>query len=157
MTDSIGRILLINGPELDKLGVREPEMYGTDKLCDIESSVRIVVEQAGYSFECFQTENENELSEFIREHGESASGIIINPAILTHHSIEVAEALMSVDCRKIEVHLSNLYAREKFRHESVTGGSCDGVIMGFGMDGYLLAIEQMLYMLGKEHKVIQHP
>ena len=148
MTDSIGRILLINGPELGRLGVREPEIYGTDTLDDIEGAVREAVEGAGYNLICLQTESENELSGFIKEHGPGADGIIINPASLTHHSIEVAEALSSVDCRKIEVHLSNLYSREKFRHESVTAGSCDGVIMGFGMDVYLLAIEQMLYMLG---------
>ena len=148
MTDSNRRILLINGPELGKLGVREPEIYGTNTLADIETAVTETAEGAGFEVLPLQSDCENEISKFIKEHGPDSKGIIINPAILTHHSIEVAEALASVDCRKIEVHLTNLYARENFRHESITGGSCDGVIMGFGMDGYLLAIEQMLYFLG---------
>ena len=147
MTRHGKNILLINGPELDTLGTREPEIYGTNSLEEIESAVRKKASKAGYDIVSLQSDNENKISTFIREQGLTADGIIINPAILTHHSIEVCEALASVDCVKIEVHLSNLYARENFRHESITGGSCDGVIMGFGMDGYLLAMDEMLQLL----------
>jgi len=149
MADDSKTILLINGPELGKLGEREPAMYGSDTLADIEHSVKEAAKKAGYDVICLQSDSEDEITRFIREKGPGSTGIIINPAVLTHHSIEVSEALAGVECRKIEVHLTNLYAREQFRHESITGGSCDGVIMGFGMDGYLLAIEQMLYRLEK--------
>ncbi|WP_242394078.1 type II 3-dehydroquinate dehydratase [Anaeromyxobacter oryzisoli] len=134
-------ILLLNGPNLNLLGEREPDIYGRTTLAEIEKMV--VDACAGWTVQvkAFQSNHEGKLIDFLHEHRKAAKGIILNPGALTHTSYALHDALKAVPAPAIEVHLSNIHAREGFRHTSVTAPACRGVIAGLGYRGYILAAE----------------
>jgi 3-dehydroquinate dehydratase II len=134
-------ILLVNGPNLNLLGEREPDVYGRTTLREIEDMVRQAA--AGWKVEIapFQSNHEGEIIDFIQENRKRARGIIVNPGALTHTSYALLDCLRAVDLPAIEVHLSNIHTREDFRRESVIAPACRGQISGLGPRGYLLAAE----------------
>ncbi|MDN7128194.1 type II 3-dehydroquinate dehydratase [Pseudidiomarina sp. 1APR75-33.1] len=136
------RILLLNGPNLNLLGQREPELYGSETLSHIEGRLRHHAEAVGVTLDCRQSNAEHELLEWIHEAaGSKVDFIIINPAAFTHTSIALRDALAGVNLPFIEVHLSNIHARETFRRHSYLAELAVGVICGFGAQGYELALQ----------------
>ncbi len=135
------RILVINGVNLDMLGVREPGIYGCETLADLERRIQNRAEKLGLSVEFFQSNFEGEIVEKIHAAYGNTDGIIINPAAFTHYSYAIRDALAAVSIPTIEVHISNIHKREEFRHHSVIVPECVGQICGLGQRGYLLALE----------------
>ncbi|KQQ87451.1 type II 3-dehydroquinate dehydratase [Massilia sp. Leaf139] len=136
------KLLLLNGPNLNLLGTREPAVYGAATLADIESAATAQAEAAGGSLSCFQSNHEGALIDRIhaaREEGIDA--IVINPGGLTHTSVALRDALAAVAIPFIEVHISNIYQREEFRHHSYLSALARGTICGLGTDGYRFAID----------------
>ncbi|MEI7555802.1 type II 3-dehydroquinate dehydratase [Candidatus Chlorohelix sp.] len=139
------KILLINGPNLNLLGEREPQVYGYTTLLQIVGKVRSVANAAGYELEDFQSNHEGALIDFVQARRKEICGIIINPGAFTHYSIALRDCLAALDGVSIvEVHLSNVYAREQFRHHSLIAPIAKGQIAGFGPKGYLLALEALI-------------
>ena len=140
-------ILVMNGPNLSRLGKREPGIYGTRTLDDINSE--LVSAFHGVSFDFFQSEEEGELLEklFHCEDNGGVSGVVLNAGALTHYSIALRDAISAISIPVIEVHLSNIYAREEFRRKSVISEVCSGVIGGFGADSYHLGVQGLLGIL----------
>lgn len=136
------KIHIINGPNLNLLGQREPEIYGKEGFEDILSSLKTIYPALDISY--FQSNIEGELIDSLQEHGFSAQGIILNAGAYTHTSVGLGDAVSSISTPVLEVHISNIYAREKFRHHSFLTGKCLGVISGLGVDGYRLAIEHFI-------------
>mgnify|MGYP006302843815 CR=1 FL=1 len=143
-------ILVVHGPNLNLLGVREPDVYGTTTLEDINQQLLTLAEEKGIEIETFQSNSEGEIVDQVQRGLEDEiEGIIINPAALTHYSIALRDALSALQIPIIEVHLSNIYKREEFRHKSVTAPVVTGQISGLGVDGYYLALEQMVDLLNE--------
>ena len=140
-------ILILNGPNLNLLGVREPETYGRDTLADIEEACMERGSVLGLTVDFRQTNTEGQLVEWIQEARENADGIVINPAGYTTTSVAILDALLAAELPIIEVHLSNIHRREAFRHESLVSRAATGVICGLGAQGYLLALEAMARLL----------
>lgn len=138
------RILVLHGPNLNLLGVREPDVYGATTLAQIDAALEEQAKQAGAELVGFQTNHEGALIDRIHAAREDADGILINPAGLTHTSVALRDALAGVGLPIIEVHLSNVFARESFRHHSYISGVALGVISGFGSDSYRLGLEALL-------------
>ncbi len=138
------RILVINGPNLNTLGTREPEVYGTDTLADIMGRVEERARALGVEVKAFQSNHEGAIIDFVQAEAPQADGIIINPGALAHYGLSLRDALAGCGRPAIEVHISNLYAREPFRRRSVTAAVCVGVISGLGWRGYLLALEALV-------------
>lgn len=134
------RVLVIHGPNLNLLGIREPEVYGTVKLDDIDREMNALAQDLGLEVRIVQTNHEGEMVETIQNARNWAQVIIINPAAYTHTSIAILDAVKAVGLPTIEVHLSNVYAREDFRQRSYIAGAVVGRIMGFGSHSYLLAL-----------------
>jgi len=134
-------ILLVNGPNLNLLGEREPETYGRTTLAEIEEMVRKAAEGWKVKVESYQSNSEGALVDFIQAKRKEARGIILNPGAYTHTSIALHDCLKAVAAPAIEVHLSNLHTREEWRRKSVTAAACRGQITGLGARGYLLAAE----------------
>ncbi len=134
-------ILLVNGPNLNLLGEREPAVYGRTTLREIEQMVRQACEAWKVEVVAFQSNSEGALIDFIHEHRKRARGIILNPGALTHTSYALHDCIKSVELPAIEVHLSNVHAREDFRRASVVAPACRGQISGLGPRGYILAAE----------------
>jgi 3-dehydroquinate dehydratase II len=134
-------ILLINGPNLNLLGVREPDVYGTDTLADWVGDARAAAEAAGHTLVDFQSNHEGELIEAIQGARGRAAAVVINPGAFTHTSYAIADALAAYDGVKVELHLSNTNAREEWRRTSVVGPVVTGTVAGFGRPGYRLAVE----------------
>ena len=141
-------ILLINGPNLNLLGTREPEIYGTDTLADCVADARAAAVAAGHELEDVQSNHEGELIEAIQGARERTAAIVINPGALTHTSYAIADALAAYDGVKVELHLSNTAAREEWRRTSVIGPVVTGTVAGFGRTGYRLAVEAVIAQLG---------
>jgi 3-dehydroquinate dehydratase II len=139
------RLVVANGPNLNLLGTREPEIYGTATLADIQAMVDARAADLGWSVSFFQSNHEGELIDRLQREGPGALGVVINPAGLTHHSVPLADCLRALrGVPIVEVHLSNLYARpEEYRHRSVTAAAATGIISGFGGRGYILAMEYL--------------
>jgi 3-dehydroquinate dehydratase-2 len=142
------RILLLSGPNLNLLGDREPDVYGTDTLDDCVGDVRAVVEGAGHELEHVQSNHEGELVDAIQGARGRCDAIVINPAAYTHSSYAIADALATFDGVKIELHLSNPASREEWRRRSVVAPYVTGTVAGFGRHGYRLAAEAALAALG---------
>ncbi|EFL89553.1 type II 3-dehydroquinate dehydratase [Ahrensia sp. R2A130] len=141
------RIVILNGPNLNLLGLRQPEIYGHDTLDDVARNCSDLASKHGLETELFQTNHEGELVEMIHAARNDAAGIIINPGAFSHTSIAVLDALMAFDGPVLEVHISNIHKRETFRHHSYVSGRAEGVIAGFGVQGYELAVQRMTTLL----------
>lgn len=138
------KILLLNGPNLNLLGVREPDKYGSTSLAEIESSLRTYVESRGAALECFQSNHEGALVDRIQQASGKFDAVIINPGAYTHTSVAIRDAFLSVNMPFVEVHLSNIFKRESFRHHSYLSDIALGSIIGLGPMGYRLAAEFLL-------------
>ncbi|MFI8520805.1 type II 3-dehydroquinate dehydratase [Streptomyces sp. NPDC085481] len=141
-------MLLLNGPNLGILGRREPEIYGTDTLADIERAVADEVGEQGWKVHAVQRESEGELVSAIHEYGPDSVGAVVNPGALMIAGWSLRDALASYEHPWIEVHLSNVWAREQFRHESVIAPLASGVVVGLGAFGYRLAARALLHVTG---------
>lgn len=142
------KILVIQGPNLNLLGEREPEIYGKSTLGEIHQEMEGLAQRLKIRLEFFQSNHEGEIITRIQKSRKKCDGIIINPAALTHYSYALADALRDSGLPVIEVHLTNIYSREEFRRKSVTAPSCVGQITGFGLKSYLLALEAFHSLLG---------
>ena len=136
-------ILVLNGPNLNMLGVRQPEIYGNESLSDIEKTCRAKASKLGLEIDFRQSNYEGELVSLIQEARGKMAGIVINAAAYTHTSIAILDALSLVELPIIEIHLSNVYARDSFRHHSYISTIANGVICGLGSHSYLLALEAL--------------
>jgi 3-dehydroquinate dehydratase-2 len=139
------RILLINGPNLNMLGQREPEVYGTMTLADIEARVAARAKALGAEITAFQSNHEGALVDFIQQEQGGADGIILNGGALTHYGLSLRDALSGAGVPTIEVHISNIHGREPFRRRSVTAAVCKGIIAGLGWYGYIAALEALVH------------
>ena len=139
-------ILAINGPNLNMLGTREPEIYGADTLADVEASCCAVCEGENVSLEWMQTNSEAEIVTAIQQAIGKADWLLINAAGLTHCSVPLRDALALFPGRKIEIHLSNIHKRESFRHHSMISAVVDGVVLGFGAMSYVMAVKGVIDM-----------
>ena len=134
-------ILVLNGPNLNLLGTREPEVYGTDSLKDIEENLKLISKKHNVSIRFYQSNSENELiNELHTAKQENVDAIIINPGAFTHTSIALRDAFLGVDIPFIEVHISNIYRREEFRKKSFLSDISEGLITGLGVNGYEFAL-----------------
>ena len=137
-------IHILNGPNLNLLGEREPEIYGPESIDDIHKLTEDFAKSKNAEIIFKQTKHEGELIEMIHDARKKSDGLIINPAGYTHTSVAIYDALLSLNIPIIEVHISNIYKREKFRHSSYVSMAANSVISGFGIDGYIFALESML-------------
>ncbi|WP_227430964.1 type II 3-dehydroquinate dehydratase [Psychrobacter sp. I-STPA6b] len=148
-TVQLKQVLLINGPNLNLLGKREPEIYGSDTLTDIEENLKNIAKNQNINLICFQSNHEGEILDTIHQFGllnpvqQRVDGIIINPGAFTHTSIAIRDALLAVSVPFIEVHLSNVHQRESFRTHSYLSDCAIGVICGFGAQGYEMALQYL--------------
>ena len=145
----MSRLLVLNGPNLNLLGSREPGIYGNTTLAEIEARLRERGEQAGIVVECLQSNAEHELVDRVQAAAQDGTGyILINPAAFTHTSVAILDALNTFDGPVIEVHISNVHKREAFRHHSYVSLRADAVMAGFGTHGYLLALRHAAKLVG---------
>ena len=145
MSDFVS-ILAINGPNLNMLGTREPEIYGADTLADMEARCRAICDAEGATLEWMQTNGEADMVTAIQKASGKFDWIVINAAGLTHSSVPLRDALALFPGRKIEVHLSNIHKRESFRHHSMISAVVDGVVLGFGAMSYVMAVKGVIDM-----------
>jgi 3-dehydroquinate dehydratase II len=143
------RILLVNGPNLNKLGEREPEIYGSETLGDIEQKCGKAAHALGLTLDCWQSNIEGEIVTKIQEAPKLYQGIILNAGAYTHTSIAIMDALLPLKIPVIEVHMSNIYRREEFRHTSYIAKAATGSICGFGSNSYILALEAMKAVIAR--------
>jgi 3-dehydroquinate dehydratase II len=146
------RILLINGPNLNLLGARRPEIYGRATLAEIEADARDRATAAGVELICYQSNSEGALIDFIQEHAGGADGIIMNPGAFTHYSYALRDAVEATELPLIEVHLSNIHARESFRHTSVIAPIAVGQVAGLGRHGYPAALDALIAIVKEKRK-----
>ena len=140
----MARVLLLNGPNLNLLGSREPEVYGSDTLADIEAELAELAAARGHELEARQSNNEGDLVDALHAARGRADGVVFNPGAYTHTSIALRDAISGIDLPVVETHLSNVHAREEFRHTSMISAVCLGVIGGFGRTSYRLALDALL-------------
>ncbi len=141
-------IHILNGPNLNLLGKREPEIYGRETLEDVAQSCATLGDALGLETALYQSNHEGEIVEMIHRAREAAAGIIINPAAYTHTSVAILDALNAFEGPVLEVHISNVHKRESFRHHSYVSLRAEGVIAGFGVQGYELALRRIAVLLG---------
>ena len=139
------KIIFIDGPNLNLLGKREPEIYGSETLDDIHKLINFHIEQKKYDIETtfFQSNSEGEIVDCVQNSNQNSDGLIINAAGFSHTSVALLDALLAIEIPKIEIHLTNLFTREDFRHHSFISRGVNGVICGFGSNSYLLAVDGM--------------
>lgn len=142
-------IYVLNGPNMNLLGKRQPELYGSKTLSDVEKSCGVIAHEKAFKIDLRQSNNEADLIDWIHEARKDGAGIIINPAAYSHTSIAIMDALMTFEGPVIEVHVSNIHKREKFRHQSYVSLRADGVIAGLGVRGYEFAVIKILEILEK--------
>lgn len=135
------KILVVHGPNLNLLGQREPAVYGTTTLAEIDGALLKRSEELGVELSIFQSNSEGAIIDFLHREAPSAQGIVINPGALTHYGLSLRDALAALAVPFVEVHLSNIYAREKWRHRSLTAPLARGQISGLGWRGYIMALE----------------
>ena len=145
---AISRILVINGPNLNMLGIREPEIYGRDSLDDIQAACEAHAGLVGAGLDFRQSNSEAEIIDWIHKARDTSDGIIINPAAFTHTSVAILDALVLTELPVVEVHISNIFRRESFRQHSYISMGATGIISGFGAHGYALAIDAMMGQVG---------
>lgn len=143
------RVLVLNGPNLNLLGTREPSVYGADTLRDVEKLCRDEGEKLGVAVECRQSNHEGELIDWIQQAGRDSAagdllGVILNAGAYTHTSIALHDAIKGSNAPVIELHISNVHAREPFRHHSYISPAARGIIIGFGVQGYAIAIDALM-------------
>jgi 3-dehydroquinate dehydratase-2 len=143
-------VFILNGPNLNLLGKRQPHIYGHETLADVERDCRALASELGLNIRFHQSNREYEIIDWIHEAREVAAGIVINPAAFTHTSVAILDALNTFDHPIIEVHISNIHKRETFRHHSYVSTVASGVIAGFGTQGYQLALRRIAHLIGKE-------
>ncbi|HUZ88163.1 MAG TPA: type II 3-dehydroquinate dehydratase [Candidatus Baltobacterales bacterium] len=137
------KIVVVNGPNLNLLGKREPEIYGTRSMADLLKTVRAKARELGVQVSVFQSNHEGEIIDFLQKEAAGSAGIVINPGALSHYSLALYDCLQALAVPAVEVHISNIHAREEFRSKSVTARAARGVITGLGFTGYELAMEYL--------------
>lgn len=142
------RLLLVNGPNLNLLGTREPDVYGHDTLADVEALVTDVAASAGFEVDAVQSNHEGVLIDAIHAARTDCAGIVINPGAFTHTSIAIRDALLGAELPIAEVHLSNVHRRETFRHHSYVSDIAEVVVVGAGIHGYGFAVQQLVRVIG---------
>ncbi|SDN47836.1 type II 3-dehydroquinate dehydratase [Afipia sp. GAS231] len=142
-------VYVLNGPNLNLLGKRQPHIYGHETLADVETDCLKVAGELGLELRFHQSNREYELIDWIHEAREIASGMVINPAAFTHTSVAILDALNTFEGAVLEVHISNVHKREKFRHHSYVSLRADSVIAGLGTQGYTLALRRLAHLLDK--------
>ena len=147
------KVLLIHGPNLHLLGRRQPEVYGTQTLTDINTHLLEIASQRNVELKIFQSNHEGDIVSVIGDNIDWADGVLINPASYTHTSVAIRDALSAVNLPVIEIHLSNIYAREPFRHRSYINPVAVGVIGGFGAYSYVLALDAIIHVLQESKHV----
>ncbi len=140
-------VTVLNGPNLNLLGKREPDIYGAETLADVEAAARGLADELGLAVDFRQSNAEGVLVDWIQEARETAAGIVINPGAYSHTSIAILDALNACTFPVLEVHVTNIHRREPFRHHSYVSLRADGVIAGFGTEGYLLALRRLASLL----------
>jgi len=142
-----GTVLVVHGPNLNLLGSREPELYGSATLADIDNALGVLAGELGLAIESFQSNSEGELVTALQSARGRVVGVLVNAAAYTHTSVAIRDAVLTLELPVIEVHLSNIHRREEFRHKSLLSDVVDGVVLGFGMDSYLLALRGLAGIL----------
>lgn len=150
--DNPSTLLVLHGPNLNRLGTRDPEWYGTDTLESINGEIEALAAERGYKTKFFQSNVEGEMIDFLQKQGGGAAGVIINAGAWTHTSYALRDAVDNLTVPIVEVHLSNVYAREKFRHKSVLEDIVTGKILGFGKESYLLAVRAIDALHGRKNQ-----
>ena len=145
----MAKVLVLNGPNLNLLGTREPEIYGSTTLADIEQKMAACAAEAGIAIDFYQSNHEGNLVDKVQEANHNYDYIIFNAAAFTHYSIALRDAIAAIDVPLIEVHISNIHQREEFRHNSVIAPVAMGQICGLGIESYMAALEAVIYKLRK--------
>ena len=140
-------VYILNGPNLNLLGQRQPEVYGRETLADVSSACTALAGELGLTLRILQSNHEGQIIDWVHEARDQGAGIVINPGAFTHTSIAILDALNAFDGPVLEVHIANVHRREAFRHHSYVSLRADGVIAGFGTEGYLLALRRMATLL----------
>jgi len=152
------RIAALHGPNLNLLGRREPEVYGRATLADVDAALAALAAELGAEAESFQSNHEGELVSFVQEAAERVDGFVVNAGAYTHTSIALRDALAGVARPYVEVHISNVFAREPFRHHSCLADRAVGVVCGFGVDSYLLGVRGLIgHLRGKKKSQVRSP
>ncbi|MFP4020303.1 MAG: type II 3-dehydroquinate dehydratase [Halanaerobium sp.] len=144
------KVAVIHGPNLNMLGLREPEIYGTTNLKMLNDDIRVKAEELNLEIEIMQSNHEGQIVDFLHQNYKELSGVVINPGGLTHTSVVLRDAISSVMLPVIEVHISNIHRREEFRKKSITAEAAVGQITGLGVHGYILALDALKNLLKKE-------
>jgi 3-dehydroquinate dehydratase-2 len=139
--------LVLHGPNLNLLGTREPQTYGTDTLEDVNAALDQLAGELGVRIECRQSNHEGQLIDWLHGARTERDGIVMNPGGFTHTSVALRDAIAATELPCVEVHLSNIHAREEFRARSITAGVCVGAVMGFGKESYLLGLRALIHRL----------